>query len=196
MFLAALAVGLFVALLAYGIATQSPDTDIDDRLRRGETAPAPSFELSVLERGQGPAALADGRLALSELRGTPVVLNFWASWCPPCRTEAPVLEQSWRDNRNDVLFLGLNMQDLTGEARDYLADFGNTYPHVRDPSNDVARDWGVTGLPETFFLSSSGDVVGHVIGAASSEQLRDGIAAATRGRVAGARQGGDRRPTR
>lgn len=193
-------VALFVALLAYGISTTGVDDDIDVQLGRGETPAAPDFELPVLDRSGAPEALApafaDGRIALSELRGSAVVLNFWASWCPPCRTEGPVLEQTWRDNRDDVLFLGLNMQDLTGEAKGFLNEIGNSYPHVRDDDDGVARDWGATGLPETFFITPGGRIVGHVIGAVDEQQLREGIAAATAGRVSGAEQGGERREIR
>ncbi|MEX2195119.1 MAG: TlpA disulfide reductase family protein [Thermoleophilaceae bacterium] len=193
-------VGAFVALLAYGIGATGVDDDIDVRLGRGETPAAPGFELPVLAPTGVPAelepAFADGSLALGELRGTPVVLNFWASWCPPCRTEAPLLEETWRDNRDDVLFLGLNMQDLTGEAREFLDEVGNSYPHVRDDDDGVARDWGATGLPETFFITPDGRIVGHVIGAVDADQLEEGIAAATAGRVSGAEQGGERREIR
>lgn len=193
-------VALFVALLAYGIGATGVDDDIDVQLGRGETPTAPGFELPVLEGDGVPdllaPAFADGRLALGELRGTAVVLNFWASWCPPCRTEAPVLEETWRQNRGDVLFLGLNMQDLTGEARGFLEEIGNSYPHIRDDDDGVAREWGATGLPETFFITPAGRIVGHVIGAVDQQQLREGIAAATAGGLSGAEQGGDRREIR
>jgi cytochrome c biogenesis protein CcmG, thiol:disulfide interchange protein DsbE len=198
-------VGLFIALLAYGLAKQSPKTDIDDALARGEPVRAPGFELPVLERGSlGPvletrlrAVLADGRVALDELRGTRVVLNFWASWCVPCREEAPTLERAWRRVRGQgVLFLGLNMQDFPEDARAFIGEFDNSYLNVRDQSNGVARDWGVTGIPETFFITRRGRVVGHVIGVVSPDQLREGIASARRGRPLGALTGGDQRPTR
>lgn len=87
------------------------------------------------------------------------------------------------------------MQDVTGDARGFLSEFGATYPSVRDRSDEVARDWGVTGLPETFFIDRRGRVVGRVIGAVSERQLRDGVLAARRGVPLGARQGGDRRST-
>jgi cytochrome c biogenesis protein CcmG, thiol:disulfide interchange protein DsbE len=95
-----------------------------------------------------------------------------------------------------VLFLGLDMQDLSGDARDFLDEFRTSYPTIRDRGDDVAREWGVTGLPETFFVSARGRVVGHVIGAISSRQLDDGIRAAVKGRPAPAREGGERRSTR
>ncbi|MGH2716339.1 MAG: TlpA family protein disulfide reductase [Thermoleophilaceae bacterium] len=199
------AIALFIALLAYGLAKQAPNTNIDDSLARAQSVPAPPFELPVLERGElGPPlgarlrpALADGRVAIEELQGRPVVLNFWASWCVPCRAEAPTLERAWRRARGQgVLFLGLNMQDLPEDARAFIREFDNTYLNVRDQSNGVARDWGVTGIPETFFIAARGRVVGHVIGVVSAEQLGQGIEAARRGRPLGAFEGGDQRPTR
>jgi cytochrome c biogenesis protein CcmG/thiol:disulfide interchange protein DsbE len=202
---ALLVAGAFIALLVYGVLTNAPDATIDENLARAQTTPAPAFELAVLQRGEpgrvlAPkvgAAMADGRLALGELRGTPVVLNFWASWCVPCREEAPRLQRAWRDGRDDgVLFLGLNMQDITDDARLFTRTFRIDYPNVRDPGNRVAQSYGVTGLPETFFISSSGDVVGHVVGVVSMAQLRDGIAASATGKPQTTREGGARKPTR
>lgn len=198
------AVALFVALLVYGLLAQAPDTTIDDALARRQTTPAPGFALGVLTGGE-PGALAgpwrraagDGRVDLEELRGTPVVVNFWASWCIPCREEAPLLERGWRGARGQgVLFVGLNMQDVRGDALDFLRRFGQTFPNVRDPTNATSRRWGVTGIPETFFISRRGDVVGHVIGVVTEQQLTGGIAAALAGRPAGAQTGGEQRPTR
>ena len=203
--LALLCVGLFIALLAYGLVAQAPDTGIDDALARSEPAPAPGFALAVLKGGSlGPVlepkvslASADGQVALEEVRGVPLVVNFWASWCVPCREEAPRLERAWRAARGrGVLFVGINMQDLTEDARDFMREFRVSYLNIRDPTNRVARDWEVTGLPETFFVSRRGEVVGHVIGVVSAEQLREGITAARSGRPARARSGGARRSTR
>jgi cytochrome c biogenesis protein CcmG/thiol:disulfide interchange protein DsbE len=197
-------VGLFIALLVYGLAAQSPNDTIDERLRASRSAPAPGFSLAVLEKGTLPRrlqrtgdAMADGQLALSELRGTAVVLNFWASWCPPCQEEAPRLQRGWvRWGERGVLFLGLDMQDFPEDARDFLREFGITYPTIRDPGKDVANDYGATGLPETYFISATGRVVGHVIGVVYNEQLNSGVAAAPADRPVGARRGGARRPAR
>jgi len=203
--LAALLAAAFVGLLAYGLLSQADDTTIDDSLARAQAVPAPGFDLRVLEAGDAsasparrlPAALADGRLALRELRGMPVVLNLWASWCLPCREEARVLQAAWVVERpRGVAFLELNMQDITDDARAFLREFGATYPNVREGSNAVARRYGATGLPETFFISARGEVVGHVIGVVSPAQLRDGVRAAVAGRPRGAVEGGERRSTR
>jgi len=197
-------IAALLALLVYGLTASSPDDSIDSRLAERRTAEAPALELPMLQQGSlGPLtdelrlALADDGLALDELRGIPVVLNFCASWCPPCRSEAPLLERAWRSLRaQGVVLLGLNMQDLTGDAREFMREFRVSYPNVRDQSDDVAIDWGVAALPETFFIDARGRVVGHVIGAVSASQLRAGTSAARSGKPVGARSGGDRRPTR
>jgi cytochrome c biogenesis protein CcmG/thiol:disulfide interchange protein DsbE len=200
-----LAATAFMGLLVYGLTTQAPDRSIDDALARAEAIDAPGFELDVLERGRVPARLApvidrataDGRVALSELRGTPVVLNFWASWCDPCRAEAPVLESGWREaGPRGVLFLGLDMQDVRDDARDFLREFSITYPNIREGDKATAQRYGMTGIPETFFISARGRVVGHVIGALTPEQLRAGVEAARSGRPAQTAEGGERKPTR
>jgi cytochrome c biogenesis protein CcmG/thiol:disulfide interchange protein DsbE len=197
-----LAAVAFVALLAYGLTTKATNSTIDDALSRGESVAAPGFTLSSLVEGRdaGDAwakAASDGDVSLSELRGTPLVLNFWASWCDPCRAEAKVLEKAWKQQAgDDVLFLGLDAQDAREDARDFIAQFGITFPHVRDPGNDTQRAWGVTGLPETYFIAADGKVVGHVIGTVDAAQLSEGVAAARAGRPVGADQGGEQRPVR
>jgi cytochrome c biogenesis protein CcmG/thiol:disulfide interchange protein DsbE len=201
---AALVGAAFVALLVYGLATKSPDRTVDDGLRKSGSVAAPALNQPVLERGELGEPLqtrlgsvfAGRTVALQQLRGTPVVLNFWASWCDPCRAEAPVLRRTWsRERARGVLFLGLNMQDITDDAHAFTRAAGVTYPSLRDRSNGVAHRWGVTGLPETFFISAQGRVVGHVIGAVSPAQLAAGIAAARAGRALGVESGGKRRKT-
>jgi cytochrome c biogenesis protein CcmG/thiol:disulfide interchange protein DsbE len=204
-FVAIGAVVLFVGLLGFGLATKGESTRVDESLANGDAPLAPSFELPLLEGGTLPpplerdlsSAVADGRLSLDELEGTPVVLNLWASWCIPCREEAPVLEQGWqRYGPKGVLVLGLNMQDLTDDAHAFLDEFGITYPSIREPSNEIARAYGATGIPETYLISERGRVVGHIIGVVSERQLADGAIAARTGRVMGTESGGARRPTR
>jgi cytochrome c biogenesis protein CcmG/thiol:disulfide interchange protein DsbE len=196
---------LLIALLAYGLEVKNPDDTIDERLAEGRTAPAPGFSLELVARGRLPGALrravaprlADGELSLEELRGTPTALNFWASWCSPCRDEAPILERGWRRwGRRGVLFLGLDIQDLTGDARDFLRELGVTYPSVREPGREVAKDYGATGIPETYFISASGRVVAHVVGVISEPTLDAAAAAALAGQPLGRRRGGARRPPR
>lgn len=195
----------FMVLLVYGVLSNAPDTTIGDALASGDPPLAPGFSLAPFENGRLPERLEgaweraarDGSVDFQELGGTPVVLNVWASWCVPCREEAPMLERSWqRAQRQGVLFLGLNQQDVTRDARDFITEFGLTFPHVRDPTNEASRRWGVIGIPETFFIDARGRIVGHVLGVVTSKQLRAGVAAAVSGRARAATRGGAQRPTR
>lgn len=193
------------ALLAYGLIASAPNTGIDDSLAKGKPIAAPGFRLAVLRRGNlgeplGPRlapALADGWASPSELRGTPYLLNIWASWCVPCREEAPLLAREWRRARpRGFLFVGLDMQDAKEDARAFMDHFGIDYLNIRDPTNATMRRYGATGIPETYFINARGEVVNHVIGVVSREQLRAGIAAAVEGRPRQAQRGGDQRPSR
>jgi cytochrome c biogenesis protein CcmG, thiol:disulfide interchange protein DsbE len=193
-------VAAFLALLAYGLFSKGTDDRIDEALASGRAAAAPSFSLEVLERGALPRkltrtvgpALADDHLALAELRGVPVVLNLWASWCSPCREEAARLEDGWRSlGPRGVLFLGLDIQDVRGDGQDFIRKHGATYPSVREPGREIANSYGATGIPETYFIDARGEVVAHVIGVVSDRQLAQGAVAAATGRVAGRSTGGN-----
>lgn len=196
----------FLGLLVFGVVVQSPSTAIDDSLAAGRAAPAPPFKLAVLQRGQlgaglegrVGAALAHDQVSLRQLRGTPLVLNIWASWCDPCKQEAPLLARAWRTEARagKTLFVGLDQQDATTDAHAFMRSYGIDYPNVRDPGNDVPRSYGATGIPETYFISARGDVVDHVIGVISAAELRDGINAARRGQPLGVKSGGARKPSR
>ena len=114
-----------------------------------------------------------------------MVINFWASWCIPCRKEAPLLERTWREYKGDgVVIVGINIKDSVTAAKEFVDEFDITYPIVRDESGELERDFGLTGLPETFFIdpewrfigSARGSEVGAregivVLGAISEEQL-------------------------
>lgn len=124
---------------------------------------APSFELALLD---GSGVLSD-----EDLRGKPVVINFWASWCIPCREEAPLLEETWRAYKDQgVVFLGVNIKDAESDARRFVDDFGITYPQVRDLDQSLTQEFGVKGLPETFFVDHRWTFVGAISGAQTGDQ--------------------------
>ncbi|HEX2049700.1 MAG TPA: TlpA disulfide reductase family protein [Actinomycetota bacterium] len=135
---ATLIVGLgAAALLAVALALPSDRTEPGTR--------APEFDLPRLGDG--------GRVSSDDLAGAPVVVNFWASWCAPCREEAPLLERMWRRYRGDgVRFVGVNVQDHDDDARAFVEEFGITYPVVVDDGELLDRMAVVEGLPQTFFI--------------------------------------------
>lgn len=145
-------VGLVVGALALLIVRAGRQASITAALARGLTPDAPPFVLPRLDR--------DGTLELAALRGKVVVLNFWASWCVPCRDEAPLLEAIWQRYRDrGVVVVGVNVQDLIPAAQRFLRETRTTYPVVRDRDNRIYRAYGLTGVPETFFIDRQGRIV-------------------------------------
>jgi len=144
-----------------------------DQKQAHKNEPAPNFTL--------PRLHGNGELSLASLKGKAVVLNFWASWCGPCRDEVPVLERAWdRYRKHGVVVLGIDQQDVTGDARAFAKKYGVTYPLVRDGPGKVVATYGLTGVPETFFVGRSGKLVEHVAGQVNAEQVAQGIEAAMR----------------
>ena len=141
-------------------------------LSEGKTPPAPSFNLPRLDR--------PGRLALRSLRGNVVVLNFWASWCVPCKEEAPRLERTWqRWKGKGVVFVGVDAQDLANAAKAFMRHYRISYPNVHDGSGTTLQPYGVTGFPETFFVDRAGYLTSqHITGATTVAALDASIRAA------------------
>ena len=149
-----------LALLAYGFRLNPRDV------------PSP-----LIGRPAAPFTLTgfDGApVALEALRGKVVVVNFWASWCyPACYEEAPVLEQGWRAYRDrDVVVLGVDIQDRDEAARKFIRDFALTFPNAPDPDGKVSVDFGVYGVPETFFLDRDGRIRAKHVGAVTTDVFR------------------------
>lgn len=177
---------LFIGLLGWATLVPARGESLVARISAGRAPTAPGFELPVLWRRLGtwppefaPAA-ADGRVALEELRGRPVVLNFWASWCIPCREEAPILNASARVHQGKVAFVGIDVKDLRSDALAFLREFDVPYVSVRDRGDDVFDAYGLTGVPETYYIDSRGRIVAHAPGPITQESLEAGIRAAQR----------------
>ena len=160
------AVGLILGLaLVLMLAFRRDPHDI----RTGTVGkPAPAFTLADLA--------GNGSISLDQYKGKVVVLNFWASWCIPCKEENPALTDVWeRYRESDVVLLGIVFQDSTTAARDYTARLGNTWPSAVDGSGQVALSYGVFGPPETYFIGADGVIAGRHIGPIDRQTLITGI---------------------
>ncbi len=149
---------LFVGLLAFRLW----DTNTTEHRASGL---APEFTFTTF----------DGEtISSADLLGKGVVLNFWASWCDPCREEATLLEMTWRREKdNGIIFIGLDYLDQEPAALAYLAEFDVTYPNGPDLQSRAARRYGIKGVPETFFIAPTGEIVGTVIGPIVSQRQLD-----------------------
>jgi cytochrome c biogenesis protein CcmG/thiol:disulfide interchange protein DsbE len=128
-------------------------------------AEAPAFSLRRL----GATETVD----LASLRGKPVVLNFWASWCVPCKGEAPVLEQAWTKYKSRVAFVGIDYHDVTSDAMRFVSAHSLTFPMVQDGSGDITQSrYGITQVPETFVLDRSGRILLHLPGPVNGADFR------------------------
>jgi cytochrome c biogenesis protein CcmG, thiol:disulfide interchange protein DsbE len=139
----------------------------------GATAQPQNFTLQRLDK--------PGKLELASLRGKVVVLNFWASWCIPCKQEAPEVEQVWKRFRSqDVVVVGIDSKDFSGDARSFMRRYGLTYPVVRDSDGALWGPYGITGVPETRVIGRNGKYVEKFKGAVSESDLRASVEHALR----------------
>lgn len=145
-------------------ATPAPTPRVIKTRGQTEFRPAPDFELETF----------DGEtLRLSELEGKVVVLNFWASWCPPCRWEMPFFETMWNEYRDrDVVFVGVAMSDTLEDAKGFVEESGVTYPIGLDDTREIVRAYEVFSLPTTFFIDKEGQIQRRLTSAANEALLK------------------------
>jgi cytochrome c biogenesis protein CcmG/thiol:disulfide interchange protein DsbE len=124
---------------------------------------APAFTLAAL-------GVPGRQVSLSQYAGQPVIVNFWASWCEPCQQETPLLAR-WHAQHGHVVLLGLDENDTTASALEFARAKGVTYPLAFDPDMIAASAYGVTGLPQTFFLNARHQIVAHAMGVVTPAQL-------------------------
>jgi thiol-disulfide isomerase/thioredoxin len=116
------------------------------------------------------------RFSLADYEGTPVVLNFWASWCPACAAEMPDFERVHQESEGRVAFIGVNQRDVRSAASDLARDTEVSYRLAEDPDGSVFDAFGGVGMPTTVFIDDSGNVIDVVTGQLTEQQLRDEIA--------------------
>ena len=179
-----------LTLLVWRVVDAGRGGHLVAEIRAAKRPTAPEFTLPILwARAEtwptgAQRVLSDGDVSLRELRGHPLVINFWASWCIPCKREAPRLASSARAHAGEVAFVGIDVQDFKSDARRFLKRFDTPYVslHAGGGQGGVYVDYGLTGLPETYWLDRRGRIVAHYAGEISRRQLEQGINAAARSR--------------
>ncbi len=154
-------------------------------VERNPTAKAPSSDVGRAAPDFVLQTLDGGSLRLSDLQGHPALVNFWASWCDPCRQETPDLVQFYEQHRDQgIVVVGVNLQEAATRVRDFTTEFGVDYPVVMDQRGQVARTWHVggpvEGIPASYFIDAKGVVRKVVLGTLSANDLVDGLALITR----------------
>ena len=161
-------VGALIGLLVYGVKATGREQTLDDAIAHGRRPAAPAVSLPRLEGG--------ARAALADYRGTVVVLNYWASWCTPCRQESPLLER-WQRRlaKRGGTVVGIDSLDVTADARAFVREFGLTYPMLRDRDGETQRRFGISGYPETLIVDRDGRIAALQRGPVDDAFLRRSV---------------------
>jgi cytochrome c biogenesis protein CcmG, thiol:disulfide interchange protein DsbE len=180
--LALVAVAALLGLLIWRVAHQDAGAKLVNEIAAGKRPAAPDFALHPLwSDAEGAtsrlrAAIRRGSVSVADLAGRPTVVNVFASWCIPCKDEAPVLAAAARSHTGRVQFVALDFHDFSGDGRAFLRRYGNDFAALHDGDGHVAQRWGATGVPETYVLDARGRLVAHHASPVTTEQLERMIA--------------------
>ena len=159
---------IFVVVLVVGMVRSGRDGG-----RPGVNETLGEVAVTTEKNADFQVTTLDGReLRLSDLRGSIVMVDFWSSWCPPCRAEAPVLMEAYeRWSKLGVEFVGISIWDDEGDVRDFVTRHGIAYPNAIDDDGGIAVEFGVKGIPEKFFVNAEGEIIRKVNGPNTSQSL-------------------------
>ena len=151
-----------VAIVGYAVTRPTSNTSFD----------ASGTPLPVPEAGQlTKLSASDFEGVLVGLRGTPVIVNIWASWCSPCRTETPLLERTWKAHSDEVVIIGVASKDVFASSRAFMNEFGVTYPNVFDSSGEIRARLGLRGFPTTYVFGADGKLRTTIVGGLTEQRL-------------------------
>lgn len=182
-----LAVGLVVALLGlltWRVVRHDSGVTLVNEIAAGKHPSAPDFRLRpIWPRTLGAssrlsAAIAHGEVTAADLGGRPTIVNVFASWCGPCKDEAPLFSAAARRYAGRIQFVALDYQDFDGDGRAFLRRYGTGFAALHDGDGHASHRWGVTGVPETYVLDPTGHIVRHAPGAVGKRELQPLLAAA------------------
>ncbi len=169
----AVAVGGFLGLLL----RSSHDSAVP-QLHSGRLTLVPAARRKPLPDLRGPALTPPpAEITLGGLRGRPAFIDVWASWCVPCREEAPLLARLWREHRHEIRFLGIDAEDKRGDARRFIRRYGLGYPNVFDRTASLAGRLGFFGFPTAYLIDRHGRIAARLVGKQKEETLRSGLVA-------------------
>ncbi len=168
---------LLSVLVLIGCDDSKPDGDVSSTSKEshGDSSSPTQDSTSSLAYNFKMQNLNGEELQLSDLTGKPIVLNFWASWCPPCKAEMPDFESAFNKHKDTVTFVMVSVDDTLEDAKDFYEGSGYTFPAYFDSLGEGSYIYGISSIPQSFFISADGKIISSHTGMISAAQLENGI---------------------